>query len=377
MLYYVWLQCVLGAGSNLVKDALRYFGTARAIYDSNEEEKQKCGIFTKAILEKFRKTPLSKAKTIIDKCKKESIEIICVANKQYPVCLKNIVNPPICLYYKGVFPDFDNEPMICIVGPRDVSEYGKKAAFSLGARLARAGFTVISGGAIGTDTYAHKGVLKFGLKTVLFMGCGINFKYLPENQNMRNLILKSGGCLISEYPPDTPAFASNFPVRNRIMSAVSLGTIVIEAKKRSGALITANNALEQGKDVFVIPGMPGKAEYEGSNALLRDGAIPLIDASDVMREYISHFPDKIDIERAFREEETKENNEKNVKVKKISDISLSKEAKIVYNQLDRVDFYADDLVQFGLSDDEILSALTELEICGVIKAAPGGKYTVL
>ncbi|MBQ9965784.1 MAG: DNA-processing protein DprA [Clostridia bacterium] len=377
MLYYVWLQCVLGAGSSHLKDAIIHFGSARAIYEAGDEERKASKLFSKSILERMKKTPLSKAEEIIRKCKNENISILTVADKSYPKCLKNLSNPPTCLYYKGVFPDFDNEPTICIVGPRNVSEYGKGASFSLSARLARAGFIIVSGGALGSDTYAHKGALKYGQKTVLFMGCGINFGYLPENEKMRKLIVKTGGCLISEFPPDAPPLGVHFPVRNRLMSAVSCGTVVIEAKKRSGALITANYALEQGKDVFVVPGTPGNPQYEGSNILLREGAIPLIDATDVISEYISLFPDKIDIERAYKQEKSEKSNEKNAKVKKISDISLSKEAKIVYNYLDRVEFYVDDLAGLDLSDDDIISALTELEIGGVIKAAPGGKYTVL
>lgn len=377
MLYYIWLQCILGAGSPRVKDAIRYFGNAQAIYEATNEQRKNSKVFSKALLEKMKKIPLSKAEEIISKCKNEKISILTVADSKFPKCLKDIENPPICLYYKGVFPDFDNEPCVCIVGPRNVSEYGKGASFSLSARLARAGFIIVSGGALGTDTYAHKGALKYGMKTALFMGCGINFRYLPENEKLRKLIVKTGGCLISEYPPDTASLGAHFPVRNRLMSAVSGGTVLIEAKKKSGSLITANYAMEQGKDVFVVPGTPGKAEYEGSNILLRDGAIPVIDATDVIREYISRFPDKIDIERAYKQEKREERNEKNIKVKKISDISLSKEAKIVYNQLDKVEFYADDLVGFGLSDDEIISVLTELEIGGVIRAVPGGKYTVL
>lgn len=377
MRYLIWLQLVLGAGNNKVLKILENYGNAQKIYNSDPKVLENSGLFTKQILKKLTEIKISDADAIIKKCKDSNIEILTINDETYPKCLLNIENPPLVLFYRGEFPKFDAEPFICIVGPREVSEYGKKAAFSLSARLTRAGITVISGGALGCDSYAHKGALKYASKTVLVMGCGLNFRYLPENEKMRKLILQNGGCIMSEYPPDTPAFASNFPVRNRLMSALSLGTVVVEATGKSGALITANYALEQGKDVFVIPGTPGSPQYIGSNALLRDGAIPLLEATDILNEYEGEFPDIININRAYAEEKNDNDNKKIAQIKKIFDISLSNEAKMIYNQLDRPVFYPDELNDLNLSVDEILSALTELEIMGVIRALPGGKYALV
>ena len=159
------------------------------------------------------------------------------------------------------------------------------------------------------------------------------------------------------------------------MSALCDATVVIEAGKKSGALNTAGHAAEQGKDVFVIPGSPTAEEYAGSNALLRDGAKPLLDVSDIFNEYIPRFPDKIDIEKAYEEpEKTEEKTEKKEIYKKLSTETLSNEAKIVYNHLDKHKFYPEELSKTGLSSSEILSALTELEIEMLIKALPGGCY---
>ena len=154
------------------------------------------------------------------------------------------------------------------------------------------------------------------------------------------------------------------------MSGLSLGTVIIEAGKRSGALITANHALEQGKDVFVIPGMPNMKQYEGSNALLRDGAKPLLDTSDIFNEYIPLYSDKIDIEKAYK---TVPKPEKVKNNKKILNVTLSNHAKIVYNCLDKEKFYPDDL-NTGLSPSDLLSALTELEMEFIVRALPGGQY---
>ncbi len=371
MKYYVWLQLCLGQGSKTFSRLLEDSFMPKDIYSMTAIERKNVGVFSKGELERMAKTPVEDAEKIIEECNKKKIKLVKYGDDNYPETLKTITTPPIVLYFKGTLPDFDNTPVISIVGPRKVSEYGKKAAYSLGYRLGKAGFTVVSGGAIGSDTYAHIGTLKANAKTVLIMGCGFNVSYLEENRAMREYIEKCG-CLISEYPPDTPITRYTFPVRNRLISALSLGTVVIEAGSRSGALLTANHAIEQGRDVFVIPGNPNLAEYKGSNALLRDGAKPLLDASDIFSEYISLFPDKIDIEKAFKKEPKPVTPQKN---KKILNETLSNEAKIVYNCLDTKKFYPDEL-ECGLDSNQLLSALTELEMEFLIRALPGGQYEI-
>lgn len=371
MKYYIWLQLCLGQGGKTFTELLEKALLPRDIYSMNNAERRQSGIFSKGQLEKLSKTPLSKAEDIIKLCDQNKISLIKYDDDAFPAVLKNIVAPPMVLYIKGGFPDFDNTPVISIVGPRNVSDFGKRAAYSLGYRLARAGMTVVSGGAVGSDTYAHIGALKANGKTVLIMGCGFNVSYLEENRSLREFIAKHG-CLISEYPPDTPITRYTFPIRNRLIAALSLGTIVVEAGSRSGALLTANHAIEQGRDVFVIPGSPEKAEYKGSNALLRDDAKPLLDAGDIFNEYITLFPDKIDIEKAFKKEPKPAKSQKN---KKILNETLSNEAKIVYNCLDTQKFYPDEL-DTGLDSGKLLSALTELEMEFIIRALPGGQYEI-
>ena len=229
---------------------------------------------------------------------------------------------------------------------------------------------------MGSDYYAHLGALKAGGKTALVMGCGIESGYLSQNASLRNHVAEHG-CIISEYPPKAGVTRFSFPVRNRIMAALSLGTVVVEARRKSGALITANHALEQGRDVFVIPGSPTAEEYEGSNALLRDGARPLLDVSDIFNEYIPRFPDKIDVKKAYEEpQKTVENTQEKKVYKNLSNETLSKEAKIVYNHLDKHKFYPDEISGTGLSSSEILAALTELELEFLIRALPGGRYEI-
>lgn len=375
--YQIWLSLALGAGNVRAKSAIEFFGNAENVYRADKEERKNAGIFTPKELQKLAMTPITDAIRVLADCSDDGIDIIPLGDEKYPYCLSVIENPPLVLYVKGELPDFDNIPAICIVGPRKVSDFGKKAAYSLGYRLARSGMTVVSGGALGTDTYAHAGALKSGGKTVLVMGCGISSDYLPENAKLREAVSKNG-CLLSEYSPKEHANKHTFPIRNRIMSALSLGTVVVEAGEKSGSLITARHSLEQGRDVFVVPGSPDKKEYIGSNALLRDGAKPLLDASDIFGEYIVRFPDKINIEKAFSKDDSiikkESTSKKNEKIEKNLNEGLSKEAKIVYNQIVKQKFFPEDIHGTGLSSGELLSALTELEMEFLIRALPGGMY---
>ncbi len=331
------------------------------------------GIIDSKDVDKLLKYDTKKADKIIDDCIKNQISVMTVCDTNYPKRLDNLDDKPIVLYFKGDLEDIDDLPAVSVVGPRTISDFGKKAAFSISKRLAKGNIIVVSGAAVGADTCAHQGALSCGGKTIAVLGCGISYDYLPQNRQMRNKIAQSG-CLISEHPPYAPTTKYGFPIRNRLISALSLGTVVIEASLKSGSLITARLANEQGKDVFVIPGNPTLENYKGSNALLRDGAIPLLNALDVFNQYIYSFSDIIDIEKAFKEEDTPKTNKKSLKNLQIC---LSNEAKIVYNNLNNQNFTVDDLLHLQLSDDALISALTELEIEGLIKALPGGNYKLI
>lgn len=368
----ITLQQCFGAGS--IK-AVKIYNLLRSSFllDGHLNNNSLNGIIDKKDSDKILGFNVETIYKIIDDCIKNKIDIITICDTNYPERLRNIADCPLVLYIKGEFGTIDNLPLISVVGPRKISDFGKKASFSLSKRLSRAGMTIVSGAAIGADTYAHKGALAAGGKTIAILGCGICYDYLPENRSLRNEISKNG-CLISEHPPYAPAAKYSFPVRNRLISALSLGTVVIEASLKSGSLITARLANEQGKDVFVIPGNPTFDNYKGSNELLRDGAIPLLNAMDVLNQYIYQFPEQIDIEKAFALEK---NLKKDEISKKNLQLGLSNEAKIVYNNLNRQKFTADDLLSIGLNDDQLIAALTELEIESLIRALPGGVYELI
>ncbi len=397
MTYWIWLSKKLGYGSLKAKALIDIFGDAKSVYKLDEKQLTELGFLSSNEIKKLNEKSLTYANKIIKDCTENNINIITYDDKRFPKRLREISNPPMCLYFKGEFLDFDNIPCLSVVGQRKVSDYGKLAAWSLSARLTLGGILVVSGGAIGADSAAHLGALDVEGKTVCFLACGINFPYLKQNEKLREEISKNG-CLISEFAPNERLIKRNFHIRNRLISGISLGTIVVEAKEKSGALITAKYAYEQGRDVFVITSKPDDPNYAGNNSLLKDGAKPIFDVVDVFNEYSFNFNDKIDIERAksvnlteiYRKkhpkniEKVSQNNSKteeiceNIKFsKKNTPKGLSKNAEIVYNFINANIFTIDDLTSCGLPFDSILAALTELEIFGVIKAIPGGRYSIM
>ena len=207
------------------------------------------------------------------------IEEISINSKEYLQNLKNIYDPPKKIYLIGN-KDLLYQKGIAIVGARAATQYGKKIAYNLAKELSEQNIVIISGLAIGIDSYAHKGSLEKG--TIAVLGSGIDNIYPKENLELARKIIKNKGCIISEYPLGTKPERLHFPQRNRIISGLSDGVVVIEASKKSGALITAEFALEQGKEVFAVPGDINKKQSEGTNQLIKDGAILLTSATDIL-----------------------------------------------------------------------------------------------
>lgn len=202
------------------------------------------------------------------------IKTIRYGDENYPEKLKNIYGKPQEIFLLG------NEQIlhtksIAIIGCRNCSKYGMKNAYRFGYELAKKGLCIISGFARGIDTYAHLGALKANGKTIAVLGCGLDIVYPPENKELYKEIIKNGGAIISEYPLGSKPEKQHFPIRNRIISGLSDGVLVIEAKKRSGTMITANYALDQGKDVYAIPGDITSENSYGTNELIKEGAIPI------------------------------------------------------------------------------------------------------
>lgn len=213
------------------------------------------------------------------------MKIIYQAQKEYPEKLNNIYSSPAKLYLVGDELVL-NKPSIAIIGCRDASDYGKRVAFNFAYELAKEGFVIVSGLARGIDTYAHLGAVKANGKTIAVLGSGLKHIYPAENKELCNEIVKKGGAIITEYEPHIKPLPMNFPSRNRIISGLSNGVLVVEAKQKSGTLITVDYALEQGKDVFVIPGNITSTNSYGTNDLIKQGAKPVTNIQEIIEEII-------------------------------------------------------------------------------------------
>lgn len=203
--------------------------------------------------------------------------------KKFPVLLNEIYNPPSLLYYKGDLSSLQR-PCVAIVGTRKATEAGLRIARRFAGELARAGVTVVSGLALGIDTAAHEGALEVGGKTVAVLGNGIDWVYPRQNTGLAEKIISVGGAVMSEYPAKEPSYPTNFLARNRIVSGLSRGVVVIEAPEKSGSLVTANFALEQNREVFVVPGPIDHENYQGSHDLLRAGARLITKSQDILED---------------------------------------------------------------------------------------------
>lgn len=304
--HWIWLTTRKGIGVRGRKALLDIFGTAERIYELNTKDYLSTEGFEQRWLEPLCDKALDGAEAILKSCDEYGIHILTYAQEEYPERLRNIPDPPTLLYYKGNFPNFDKEAAIAVVGSRKCSAYGLLHAKQFAKLIATSGGLVVSGGARGIDTMALRGALDSQMPVACVLACGLDIAYPNENRYLFRDI-EHHGCMISEYPPGTPPERGNFPVRNRIISGLSLGVLVVEAPEKSGALITAQQALEQGRDVFAIPGNIGVKHCAGSNALLREGAIMVEDGWDVLKEYTYLFPEKLSdgrraeaIERVYR-----------------------------------------------------------------------------
>lgn len=278
--YWIWLSRIEGLNPKLLNDLLEKFDSPKELWNKTKEELIAEGvkeIYADRIVNDFYKQNLG---SYLKYMSKNNIEIITIKDKDYPDKLKVIYDPPIVLYIKGN-KTILNKNSMAIVGCRLCTEYGKSVAKKIAYNLSMNNINVISGLARGIDSSAHKASLSGTGKTVAVVGCGLDRVYPEENRDLFNEIIKSGGAVISEYVIGTKPLAKNFPQRNRIISGLSNGVIVVEAGLKSGTLITADFALEQGKDVYAIPGNINCPNSYGTNDLIKQGAKIITDIKDI------------------------------------------------------------------------------------------------
>ena len=413
LVHWIWLATRPGMTDRMKNEVLRRFRDPEDAYYARAFE----GVseLTPEAREALTDKDLTGAEKVLSQCAEKGIHILTIHDGAYPNRLKNIPDPPVVLYYKGTLPDLDDLPVIAVVGTRKASPYGLTMAKRLGYQLASCGGTVVSGLAYGIDGVAMAGALSAGGMVVGVLGSGADIVYPASNRSLF-ADAERRGCLLTEFPPGTPPHKWNFPKRNRIISGLCCGVLVVEAPKRSGALITARQAAEQGRDVFVLPGNADSPTCQGSNALLRDGGICVSSGWDVLSEYEALYPGKLhkegegnrlvaypdEVVRAAAEEERpvpkvaqkprrllKTRAKKPMKDKKVidkqenppySDVEtgpLDETERTIVELLRQGDRLRDDVIAAsGLDTGKVLSVLTLLEIKGIIRRLPGNRLSL-
>ncbi len=281
--YWIWLSRIEGLTPKFLWDLIQKYKSPKILWNKTKEELIADGlkeIYVDKIIDDKFKINLD---NYLKYMKKNNIEIITIFDREYPDKLKVIYDPPVVLYIKGN-KEIINEKSIAIVGCRLSSKYGESVANKLSYNLSLNNINVISGLARGIDSFAHKGSLMGNGKTIAVVGCGLDTIYPQENKNLFNEIIQKNGLIISEYVIGTKPLAKNFPRRNRIISALSNGVIVVEAREKSGTLITVDFALEQGKNVYVIPGNINNINSYGTNNLIKEGAKVVTDICDILED---------------------------------------------------------------------------------------------
>ena len=292
LVYWIWLSLHCGAGSELGSYLLKHFATPKDIYEATEEELFALEGITKEIVSALKDRDLTYPQKIAEYCERVNVGILTLDSPNYPNRLRSIYAKPILLYYRGKLPDIDDNVLIACVGTRKCSPTGSQTAYTLGMELVHGGAIVVSGMASGIDSATQKGAISAGGHTIAVLGCGIDRVYPLENRELMEKIAATG-TIITEYAPGTDPLGKNFPIRNRIISGLCQGTVVVEAGLTSGSMITAKYALKQGRDIFAFPGKANDPNYTGSNMLIQNGAALVTCARDILLEYEALYPDKI------------------------------------------------------------------------------------
>ena len=386
--YWVWLSELPGLGNQARLALLRHFASPEEIYYADAEELELAEGLTKEQVQRvLQNKDLSGANRILGECQRLSQRILTIQDAGYPRRLQNIFDPPCLLYVKGRLPEVDEEVLVAVVGTRSCTPYGIRCAEKLGFGLAAGGGIVVTGLAKGVDAAAARGALRAGGTVIGVTGNGLDVYYPYESRSLYDDVAASGA-LLSEYPPGTEPEGRHFPVRNRIMSGLSLAALVVEAPVRSGAMITARLALDQGRDLFAVPGPIDAPASAGCIRLMQEGAGPVIDAWDLLREYEHRFPDKLRpagpmpemrVQTARRDMDAKppEVTETPPELPVHSAEGLTDDQISLLAVLEPVNpIQVDDLIQAsGIPARRVLSALTILEIDGLVQQHSGKFYT--
>lgn len=406
LVHWIWLATRPNVSDRIKQELIMRMHDPEDIFYAEAEDYRILPELTDAVCQSLMDKSLDKAWNIIETCKRKAIHILTYQDAAYPSRLKNISDPPMVFYYKGRLPDFDAQPFIGVVGTRGATAYGLTAAQKMGYQIACCGGALVSGAAEGIDAAAMSGALSGNGTVVGILGCGADVVY-PASNRALFADMSRYGCLLSEFVPGTPPYGWNFPKRNRIISGLSNGVLVVEAPRKSGSLITAELALEQGRDVFVIPGNIDSPNSAGSNALLREGAVAVSSGWDMVGEYEASFPGKIHPSEqpglaamseesdplvadtvttpTPKKEKTVVDRKKTIDKDKIQPYSgeekklpqLNEQEQRIVNELTQGERLTDDVIAAtGIAAGQMLGVLTMLEIKGVISRLPGNRIAL-
>ncbi len=431
-LLWVWLSLSCGAGSKIYNKLFGSFSTLREIYEATPERLAEVEGMDRATAAALSNKDTKEAERIMAECIREGWGILTYGDKIYPKRLKTLKDPPVVLYVRGNLLDLNDAVCISVVGTRSMTEYGERQAYRLSYALARGGAVIVSGMALGCDSMAANGALDADKPTVAVLGSGIDVIY-PRQHSVLAGYIERNGMIITEYPPGTAPIGEHFPVRNRIISGLSQGTLVVEAPFRSGALITASTAVAQGRDLFAVPGEVGRANSAGCNELIKSGARAVTSAADILGVYEFVYPHRINVEAALCAESDphigsgRESADKRMIASRLSrdekravkrakketrehmsekangkssfsfeedKLELEREREhhpaardaaemrkelsgselTVFDAMGDGEITPDELTACGVPLPEVMSALTLLELSGCVTALPGGRY---
>lgn len=387
LLYWLWFHLLTGLTVSQKRALLEYFHDPEQLYRATESAYRTAVQLPEEGYTALSDKELKNARALAAECSQKRIGIVTIGDSGYPARLRQIPDAPLVLYYRGRLPNWEAYPAIGIVGTRKASGYGLQIAEKMGAQVAACGGMVVSGAADGIDSAAMKQALLQGGPVVGVLGFGADVVY-PASSRKLFAQLEEKGCLISEYPPGTPGYKWNFPQRNRLISGISHGVLVVEAPERSGALITARHAMEQGREVFVVPGNINSDTSAGSNNLLREGATAVFEGYDILREYASRFPGQIrkaepkeipHIPEKVEDVPTKP-AKKPIDNREVTQYSvlnsgastLTEEEKTLLSHLTpKIEGVDEVIARSGMETAKALSILTKLSLKGMVKHHPG------
>jgi DNA processing protein len=370
LLGWLALTRVEGLGVRSAQKLVDHFGSPEAIYSASLSALESCGV-GRRVAENLRAgAGSSEAELELTAAEKLGCHVVAFGSPAYPPLLKQIADPPLVLYVRGDVTQLARHA-VAVVGTRRPTAYGSSVAHRLASDLAGRGLVIVSGLARGVDSAAHRGALEAKGKTVAVLGCGVDVVYPRENKSLAGQIAEAGA-LVSEFPLGTSPQPENFPIRNRIISGLSLGVLIVEAAEYSGSLITARLASEQDREVYAVPGNITSAQSFGPNLLIKQGAKLVDNWMDVVEE----FPPGIRAELLPADKPSREGADALPLFEPLRTSGLTPDQKAVYDQLraDQAVFIDSVLGQAGLPQPRVLSALLELEMNGLVRQLPGKNF---